>query len=122
MEILNHFPEGSGFFIASHLERGEENAIPTAALMALCGYTTKRALQDAIHAERERGALILSTCGGRGGYFLPSEGERGHLEVERYVCTLTARGAKTLDVLRPAREFLRQMDGQLEIETEVGGD
>ena len=90
---------------------GEENATTTHELMRLAGITDSRDLRLRIEAERAAGALILSTCAGHGGYFLPLD--RG--EIERYVGTLRRRALSTLRTLRPAKRALRELDGQYRI-------
>ena len=96
------------------LPHGEENAIPTAALVQLAGAKTSRSPQGRIEAERQAGALILSTT--KGGYFLPDAGEKGKQEINAYVRTLRARALNTLRTLRAARAALEQIDGQQEME------
>lgn len=103
-------------FIEGLLPRGENNAIPTAQLVALTGYRSARELQRQIEAERQRGALILSRSGNGGGYFLPSEGEKGKREIALYVQTLRARAVNTLRTIRSAKAALREVDGQQHLE------
>lgn len=102
--------------IASMLPRGEENAIPSAKLVQLAGVRSARELQNQIAQEREAGALILSTCRGGGGYFLPSDGEVGKREIAAFVATLRARALNTLRALKAAREALEGLDGQVSLD------
>lgn len=83
--------------------QGEQNAVASRDLAALVGASSVRELQSRISEEREGGALILSTCRGGGGYFKPSPGDAGKVEVERYIATLRARALNTLRVLRSAK-------------------
>ena len=102
--------------IESLLLQGEENAIPSSDLANLAGVKSTRELQLMIAQEREAGALILSTCRGGGGYFMPSPGEAGQREISAFVATLRARAINTLRVLKAAREALESLDGQIVID------
>lgn len=99
--------------IESLLLQGEANAIPSSELVNLTGFKSVRELQNEIAREREAGALILSTCRGGGGYFLPSDGEAGKREISAFVVTLRARALNTLKALKTAREALECVDGQV---------
>lgn len=94
------------------LAHGAENAISTAELVKICGFTSTRELQEQIEAERLHGALILSRSGTAGGYFLPTEGEAGRREIADYIGTLRARALNTLRTLKTASEALNTVDGQ----------
>lgn len=103
-------------FIESLLLQGEENALPSGELVRLTGFKSVRELQNEIAREREAGALILSTCRGGGGYFLPAPGEAGQREIGAFVATLRARALNTLRVLKAAREALEGLDGQVSLD------
>ena len=103
-------------FVEALLPQGEANAISTAQLVALTGYRSARELQRQIEAERQHGALILSRSGNGGGYFLPSEGEKGKREIALYVQTLRARAVNTIRTIRSAKAALREVDGQQHLE------
>lgn len=96
------------------LPRGEENAVSSKALADLVGVKTVRELQHRVSAERESGALILSTC--RGGYFRPAAGEQGQREIAAFARTLQARAINTLRAIRAAREALENVEGQLDLD------
>lgn len=102
--------------IESLLLQGEENAIPSGDLVNLTGVKSTRELQLIISQERESGALILSTCRGGGGYFLPSDGEVGKREIAAFVATLRARALNTLRALKTAREALESLEGQVSLD------
>ena len=70
--------------IESLLPHGAENAIPAEDLCNIMGYSDTRQLRHEVSRERERGALILSTTGQGGGYFLPADGEQGQEEMQRF--------------------------------------
>ena len=99
--------------IESLLLQGEANAIPSGDLVNFAGVKSTRELQLIISQEREAGALILSTCRGGGGYFLPSDGEVGKREIATFVATLRARALNTLRALKTAREALESLEGQV---------
>lgn len=102
--------------IESLLLQGEENAISSSDLVNLTGVKSVRELQLIIAQEREAGALILSSCRGGGGYFLPSDGEVGKREIAAFVATLRARALNTLRALKTAREALESLEGQVALD------
>lgn len=102
--------------IESLLLQGEENAISSSDLVNLSGVKSVRELQLIIAQEREAGALILSSCRGGGGYFLPSDGEVGKREIAAFVATLRARALNTLRALKTAREALESLEGQVALD------
>ena len=51
-------------------------------LADLVGASSVRDLQHMVAFERERGALILSTC--KGGYYRPADGEQGQREIAAF--------------------------------------
>ena len=99
--------------VESLLLQGEENALPSSELVRLTGFRSIREQQSQIAHEREAGALILSTCRGSGGYFLPRPGEAGKQEIAAFVATLQARALNTLRALKAAREALESVEGQV---------
>ena len=100
--------------IARMLPQGAENAICTKELVRLTGTKNARTLQIAIAAERESGALILSTT--KGGYFLPDDGAKGQREIAEFVRTLRARAINTFRAMRSAKQALSGVEGQTNIE------
>lgn len=107
---------GKQGLIESLLLQGEQNAVSSSDLVHLTGVKSTRELQLIISQEREAGALILSTCRGGGGYFLPSDGEIGKREIAAFVATLRARALNTLRALKTAREALESLDGQVALD------
>lgn len=96
--------------ISQFLMQGEENAISTAQLKALARCDT-RSLRQKVSNERARGVPILTS--GKGGYFLPSEGQKGLEEIKRNRAFLMAKGVGTL---RTAHNVLLQaIEGQEQI-------
>lgn len=93
--------------IKDHLKHGEQNAIKAPELTRLLGYATTRELQQAVHREREHGAVILSSGAG---FFLPSKDEQqARHEIERFIASLSSRALSTLGVLKTAKRVLRQL-------------
>ena len=105
-------PEVQG--IADILPHGAENAVSSVEVMHLCGISGIRQLRAAIAEERAAGALILSNT--TGGYFLPSDGEKGRKEMQHFVNTVRSKALALLSAARPVRAALRVMDGQESIE------
>lgn len=95
--------------IAAFLPEGEENAISTNELLRITGLSSSRQLQKIIERERDQGGVILSSTGG--GYFSPSEGEKGLRELRRFVNTIRARAANTLKAAKPAEKALQEREG-----------
>lgn len=98
------------------LLQGEKNALTSAYLVQLTGVKSARELQTMIAQERDEGALILSTCRGTGGYFLPSDGVTGQREIATFMATLQARAINTLKALKTAREALQNIKGQVSLD------
>lgn len=96
------------------LPLGEANAISSKALAQMVGATSVRDLQLRVAAEREAGALILSTC--KGGYFRPQDGAAGQAEISRFVATLRNRALNTLRALRAAKAALSRAEGQIALD------
>lgn len=111
-------PSATAQGIFEILPIGEGNAISSKSLAGLVGAASVRELQSMIAQEREDGALILSTCRGGGGYFRPSPGDAGKVEIERYVATLRARALSTLRVLRSAKAAVAasEVAGQVDMD------
>ena len=99
---------------------GEKKALTSKELLDVTGVSSARLLRSEIEQERKRGALILSTVRGRGGYFLPDpDPERGRAEIEAFVRTVHCRAISSMRTLRAARKALRECSGQEEIREDV---
>lgn len=107
--------------VVSLLGHGEENAMSTAQLVKRLGLRDSRKLRAMVEAEREDGALILSTVRGGGGYFLPSsDPSQARGEIAAFIRTVHARAVNSQRALRAARRALRECEGQERIEEEKG--
>lgn len=82
------------------LKPGKAAALSTHELLRLTGLPSARALQAQIARERQRGLPILSTCGGRGGYFRPAPGMEGEKEILEFCKTVRSRSMNTMKLLR----------------------
>ncbi len=91
------------FTVRDMLPKGKENAIPAKDLTDYLGMGSVRELQQEISRERAAGAVILSTCQERGGYYLPATDQ----EVREFIRTLENRGKNTLLALKSAKNYLR---------------
>ena len=113
---------GSQGRIFSMLLAGEENAIPASDLARLAGYRNTRSLRAEIDRERDQdnNFLILAS---EAGYYRPAPGNRGIMEMRRFVRRTDARAASNRRTIRKIREAFRaaekaQIEGQ---ETLFGG-
>ena len=89
------------------LKLGKAAALSTHELLRLTGLPSARALQAQIARERRRGFPILSTCGGRGGYFRPAPGRAGEQEILEFCKTVRSRSMNTMKLLRMFEAFAR---------------
>lgn len=105
--------------VATILGHGAENAMKAAALMEALGLRDQRQLRNLIERERAAGVLILSTCRGNGGYFLPSENPvQARDEIAAFVHTVMSRSLNSILILKAARRALRECTGQVAINQE----
>lgn len=107
--------------IEALLHQGQENALRTSFLCAVTGLSQREIVKE-VSRERANGALILSTCTGEGGYFLPSPGERGQRETEACLRTMRSRAIQTLQAVHALQKSAQQLTGQLSVADLKGGD
>lgn len=98
--------------IMQQLPVGKKNAISSEVLVEQLHLTGKRELQAQIAKERNAGAIILSTT--TGGYYQSSDRD----EIAEFIRTLEKRAKNTMKVLKSARKFLKNIEGQMSIDTE----
>jgi len=102
--------------IVDLLPVGAENAMSKQTLVALCGYSSVRQLQEKVAIERANGAVILSSSSG--GFFRPSSGEKGRQEMKSYVSTMDARAKNTFKAAESAKAALAVLEGQQRMDGE----
>lgn len=100
------------------LKRGKENAITTEELIRACNFSCRRELTKQIMRERAAGALICSTTAGQGGYYLPQSRE----EVTEFINSMSNRAKNTFKAVKAAREYLKQIDGQMSLDDALESD
>lgn len=88
------------------LSEGSKNAISGNDLCRALHLKSTRELQQIIAIERKNGAVILSTCNGNGGYYLPS----GRTELKEFIKTLSNRANHTLDAIKSAKVMLKEIE------------
>lgn len=93
---------------------GEENAISAKDLAARLGLS-EREVRARVSKELQEGAFCLSSMHRSGGYFRPSEGEKGRKELTRFYCRELARSRSSVRKLAAIRNALSQLDGQIDI-------
>lgn len=91
----------NGFHIAALLRRGRENAIQSKQLARMAGYSSVRALQQAIHAERTHGALIMSD---KSGFYLPRDAH----DVERFTKSMKRRAFSIFSAIQTAQQAIQR--------------
>ncbi len=100
--------------ISKLLPVGAEAAISTEELVQATGLFIRK-LRAVVAAERSSGALILSSRGKGGGYYLPSPGAQGQQEIIEFIRTNEKQARSMFAVLRAARAALNEIDGQQRI-------
>lgn len=93
--------------IFSLLLEGEENALSSVELARLAGYKSQRSMRVAVDREREQGLLVLAS---EAGYFRPAAGNRGVMEVRRFIRRQDARVASNRRTIRLIRARLRELE------------
>lgn len=97
--------------IYDSLPYGRENAIPCKQLAQILGYSSVRALQNAVEMERAAGAVILCASDGSGYYR-----SEDPAEILRFIQVLSARAAHTFKAIESAKRALNKIAGQLSID------
>ena len=92
--------------VSEMLANGRANAVSTADLCKLLGLSVP-ALRRAVRRERCEGALICTDFH-TGGYFVAAD----RTEAENFAASQRKRARCAFATSRPAREVLRQFDGQ----------
>lgn len=100
---------------------GEENAISAKDLAARLGLS-EREVRARISKELQEGAFCLSSMHRPGGYFRPSEGEKGRAELTRFYRRELARSRSSVRKLATIGTALSQLEGQTDIFELVGED
>lgn len=96
---------GSQGRIFSLLLRGEENAIPGPELARMAG-VNPRTLRLMVDQER----LKYPICASDGGYFLHDDGQKGILELRKFLRRQDSRCAANRRVTKSARAALKELE------------
>lgn len=105
----------SSRFIESLLMHGHENAIPAQKLCDIIGLSDTRHLRHLVERERQDGALILSTSGHGGGYYLPADGEQGREEMQQFCSLMLSRVSSSVKAIEFVRRELQKNEDQLDM-------
>lgn len=97
------------------LPQGEENAIPGAEVERLLGISARERRAEAAR-ELDEGLLVLYSSQHPGGYFRPSDGEKGREEIRRFREREAARARAVNRKVRAVDAVLKQCDGQTQLE------
>lgn len=92
------------------LPEGKENAISSEDLVEKINLKNSRELRLQIAKERNAGAIILSTTAG--GYYRSTDRE----EIAEFIRTLEKRAKSTMKVLKSAKRYLKNVEGQMSME------
>lgn len=103
--ITNSFETQGRIF--SLLLEGEEHALPAAELAQLAGYKNQRSMRMAVDREREQGFPVLAS---ESGYYRPAAGDRGIVEVRRFLRRQDCRAASNRRATRLIRARLREIE------------
>ena len=95
--------------------QGEENAIPAAEVCRILGVTPRE--RRAIAArELNEGLLVLYTTEKTGGYFRPSDGEKGRQEISRFRARELSRLRSIGKKVKVASDALKECEGQTQLD------
>lgn len=95
--------------------QGEENAIPAAEVCRILGVTPRE--RRAIAArELNEGLLVLYTTEKPGGYFRPSDGEKGRQEISRFRARELSRLRSIGKKVKVASDALKECEGQTQLD------
>ena len=97
------------------LPQGEENALPGSEIDRLLDITPRERRAQASR-ELAQGLMTLYTSEPPGGYFRPSDGEKGRAETKRFREREAARARAINEKVRAADAVLKQCDGQTQLE------
>lgn len=100
-------PRGQAGKISRLLLCGEENAIPGPELARMAG-VSPRALRLMVDTEQ----LERPICASDHGYFLPDDGNKGALELQRFLRRMDSRCAANRRVTKLARAVLRELSNK----------
>lgn len=97
------------------LPQGEEHALSGSEIDHLLGITPRERRAQASR-ELAQGLMTLYTSEPPGGYFRPSDGEKGRAEIKRFREREAARARAITEKVRAADAVLKQCDGQTQLE------
>lgn len=98
--------------VFERLPYGKENAVKPINLANMFGLS-ERQLRKKILNERMAGYLIMSNCS-TGGYYRPNDEK----EIMEYIAMMEHQAKTRLAASKAARDYLKQMQGQLELNLE----
>lgn len=94
-----------GGHISRFLMQGEENAVPASTLAQMAG-VSPRTLRHMVDRER----LECPICASDFGYFLPDLGDKGIMELRRFVRRQDSRCVANRRVTKSARAVLKELE------------
>ena len=97
---------------------GKENRMYRNEIMHFLQIESAREFWKLFAAERRRGALICSTKGDGGGYYLPKDND----EIERCCRRLRREGAALYEAAKRMEAALEVPEGQQELDLDGGSD
>lgn len=104
-------------FISSFLPEGAENAMRAETLMQLTGCENRRQLRLLIEKERETTPILTNNQ--HGGYYLPTDDQRGDDELRRFISMMESNAFGLMKSTKSARRELKRRErrraGQMEL-------
>ena len=101
--------------ICDILPQGEENAISGAEIEKRLGISGRERRAETAR-ELNEGLLVLSSSRHPGGFFRPSDGEKGREEIQRFYYQEHSRAMATMKKLKVIRRVLGQCEEQITLE------
>lgn len=120
LDSQTDFNIGTGF-ISSFLPEGAENAMRAETLMQLTGCENRRQLRLLIEKERETTPILTNNQ--HGGYYLPTDDQRGDDELRRFISMMESNAFGLMKSTKSARRELKRRErrraGQMELANNV---
>lgn len=93
---------------------GKANIKTTHELMVALKIDNPRVIKQLVNQERKDGAVILSSCGNTGGYYLPSTDDKSkEQELKEFINTMNRRKKELTKTTASAVEELKKLKNEV---------